>query len=178
MRKPGITILLLLYAFTQLGTIAWYYSKPVIHLICYSRLRFRSVNKNDENECIIKMNPVSFKKAQQGEHEILWKGEVYDVKSVNVNGDEVIVTAEKDITETNWMEVSRNTLQRITNNKWPMSSAGMRFFQWMFKLYLPNKCTNLSVTFLSLVVQNNLYSCHNLFPFSEEGPYQPPDLIS
>lgn len=39
MRKLAIGILLFLYVFTQVGSIAWYYFEPVLHAVCYNHFQ-------------------------------------------------------------------------------------------------------------------------------------------
>jgi hypothetical protein len=176
MRKSGITILLLLYVFTQLGTITWYYYKPLLHAICYNRLWLRP--KNDKNECVITMDLASFRKAKADEHEILWKEELYDISAIEINGDKVTIRAEKDATETKWIDIYNVIHEQVSKNKSPHSPIDMRYYQWAFKLYIPAVASGLAATLPNTVVYHNTYYSHYLIIFFPDTPGQPPDLVA
>jgi hypothetical protein len=175
MKKPGIIILLLIYFFTQMGTIAWYYYKPLLHAICYTRFHFPSFSKNDK-EYIIKTDIASFKKAKQDEHEILWKGAFYDIKEVEINNNEITIKAEKDIIETAWTDIYYSIREQVKKNRSPRSSSGIRFCQWILKLYVPVQTLNSYIAVPHFAANNSLYACNYLHIFFPDGPSQPPDF--
>ncbi len=175
MKRPGLIILLLLYIFTQLGVITWYHYQPLLHAICYMRFHFSS-RENDENEFIIKTNPAGFKKAKQDDNEILWNGIYYDIKKVEIKGNEIAVTAEKDITETKWVHLYHSIHEQIRKNKSPDAPRDIRFCQWMFKLYVPATTVHSTIPSLPLLVHNYSKYQHPLPAFFPDGPCQPPDF--
>jgi hypothetical protein len=178
MRKTSVITLLLLYIFTQLGTVAWYYYKPALHAICYNLLRFHSAGNNDANECIIKTDLTSFKNAKQDEHELLWKGDLYDINRIEINGNEIIITAKKDIPETSLMNIYHNIRLQISKNKLPHSPTDISFYQWMFKLYKPAETIHPFIAVRPFTMQNGLHSSGYIFTFFPDGPSQPPDFLS
>jgi hypothetical protein len=177
MRRTGLTILLLVYAFIQVGTIALYYAEPVIHTICYDLFRFRSGNKEHEQDTgayIIRMNLTAFRKARKDEQEICWNGTFYDIRNVSISGNYVIVHAEKDGKETSLMNTAEDLLRRINRNPSPGSYPDTRFCQWLFKLYVPTEKLPTLYTFTT-GVHGNEYLCQPVpFQFSDL-PGQPPD---
>jgi hypothetical protein len=176
MRKTGVTILLLLYIFTQLGTIACYHYKPLLHAICYDLLRFRSTGKKEGTKYVIKTDLASFTKAKQDDREILWKGCLYDIKNIEINGDKITLTAEKDLTETRWMDIFNAVRQQITGNKSSHTPADIRFCQWIFKLYVPAEVSVSPVRVLPFALHNSSCSFHYFFIYFPDGPFRPPDF--
>jgi hypothetical protein len=179
-RKTGVTILLLLHALIQLGTIALYYADPVIHAICYDFLRSHSGNKDikqDAGKCVLRMDLAAFKKAKRDEREICWNGEFYDIRKMQLNGNNVYLLAEKDCWENSWMTIAKNILRHITNAPMPGSHPDARFCQWLFKLYVPAQNMPSMAVFPS-IIQDNLYMCYNLPVLFTDRPFQPPDILS
>lgn len=175
MKKPGLIILLLLYIFTQLGTITWYYYQPFLHTICYIRFRLSSAG-NDENEFIIKTTSAAFKKAKQDDSEIVWKGTYYDIKKVEVNGNEITITAEKDNMETKWLYLYHSIREQLAKNRSPNTPRDIRFCQWMFKLYVPATTIHSSIPGVPFLVHKHSEYQYPLPAFFTDGPCQPPDF--
>lgn len=179
MRRTGLTILLLVYTFIQVGTIAIYYAEPVIHTICYELFRFRPGNKEDEQNTrayIIRMDLAAFRKARKDEQEICWNGAFYDVRNISISGNEVIVHAEKDWKETSWMSAAEDLLRRISSNPLPGTRPDTRFCQWLFKLYVPTEKLPTLHKFTT-GVHGHEYLCEPVpFRFTDL-PDQPPDGI-
>jgi hypothetical protein len=177
MRKGIVIIFLLIYASFQLGTLAWYYYKPVIHALCYSRLSTRSGKNHLEQEIVINTDTHSFQLAKQDEHEILWKAELYDIKELSIKGDVVVINAVKDTRETHWMELFNSVQKQLTKNSGSHPLRDINFYNWMSKLYT-SKEDRVQLVPISLQFTKILsYSEKDYYSFIAEGPCQPPDNI-
>lgn len=174
MRRTGLSILLLLYACVQLGTIACYYAGPVIHAVCYDLLRLRTGNRRDSGECVLRMDLKTFRNARRDDQEIYCNGECFDISNILLSGDLMILHARKDRRETCWMNAADNLLRRITNNPLPGSHPDPKFCQWLFKLFVPTE----SMPFVNRAASNVCskgYRCRPIPVLFAEGPCQPPD---
>jgi hypothetical protein len=175
MKKIAILIILLLYTFIQLGIMGWHYYKPIIHAICYQQFRLES--HNPDNASIIEIDTATLHQIRENEDEIIWKGVLYDIKSVVVNGNEVSLTIQEDIAETGLMEIYHHIHEQIKKNKLPGSPTDISFYQWIFKFYQPAEDSKLLIAVLSITPKNNFYCANYFSSFFPNGPFQPPDFM-
>ena len=178
MRKLSVVILLLLFTAIQLGTLAWYFYKPVIHVVCYQFFRHYPDNRNGERKLVvIKTNLAGFRSARQDENEILWKGELYDITKIISAGNEVTLTVEKDVTENRWMNIYNAVHQQIAKNKSSQSPAALTIYQWMLKWYIPAESLKPSAAAIACTTHHTLYVVDLPPLFFPNGPCQPPDPV-
>jgi hypothetical protein len=175
MKKFTIVTSLFLYTFIQLGTLGWRYYKPVIHAICYQQFQIR--NEIPDNIFILKTDTATYQQNRQKDDEIVWKGALYDIKSIVISGDEVTITMEKDIAETGLLEIYHHIHDQIEKNKLPYSPTDISFYQWIFKLYKPAEASKLVAGILLSTASNNLYNTGYTTSFFPKGPFQPPDFM-
>jgi hypothetical protein len=178
MRKSGYIIVLFTFIFVQLGTVIWYYSRPVIHMVCYNHLRTRPSEMDGNRDITIQTTLDSFQRARKDANEIFWKGAYYDFAELDIRGEQVVITAKKDKAESWLMELADNALQEITGDLTSQLPQDMRLFQWMFKAFLRTD-TLVSTAHIQIPASEYAPYRNRLHPESIRiSPFQPPDRLS
>ena len=176
MKKITITLLLAIYAFMQLIVVGWDIYKPAIHTVCYNIIRVCS-NEKRANNIIIKTDKTAYQKALQDENEILWQGELYDIKNIAIDGNEVTLIVEKDAIETNWVNVYNAVQQKIKKDSPNQPSQNPNYCKWLFKLYMPVERLTPAIFIHPSSINNNLYNVDYYSNCYINNPSQPPDMV-
>jgi hypothetical protein len=138
MRKLTAGILLLLFATIQVGMIAWYCYRPVLHAVCHQLFLYRQAARSPGNQAMnIQLSKADYCDARCDDDELRWRGEVYDIVGIAGRRDSVLLTVQKDITENTWLAVCNVIQQQLTQNRPGQAPMDSRIFQWMFKQYVP-----------------------------------------
>jgi hypothetical protein len=138
MRKFSAVILLLLFAAIQMGTLTWYCYRPILHSVCYQLFFYRLENPRSP-VTHLKLSRAAFHAARCDDDEIRCNGELYDIIRTVAHGDTLLLTVEKDITETRWLAACSAIQQQLTQNRPGQNPAHSRVYQWMFKQYVPSR---------------------------------------
>lgn len=135
-RRPGIILLLLIYACTQLGSIAWYYYKPLIHAISVARQH--QVALGDHPPLLtIEMDAAAFRKAKQNENEIRWQGTLCDIQHISYRGATVVLSLLKDEEETSWLHQYDLLSYWLHQDGHDGRSPVAALWKWFSKIYNP-----------------------------------------
>jgi hypothetical protein len=176
MRKLSIIMVLLLFAAIQVGTLAWYCYKPVLHTICYQLFLHRQKGR-ETKPILIKTSLTAFRAARQDEDEIRWNGELYDVLKTVIHGNEVLLTVEKDMAENRWLAACDAVHRQLTKNNTRQSPTGINIYQWMFKWYIPARNGPSEPVALASPLHYNIYTTVSPLSGFSNTPCQPPDMV-
>lgn len=156
MKKLSAILLLCVYFLTQIGTVAWYYYKPIAHTY-FSKLQ-REIFNTDRNEAtVITFNKERFQQLKNEDDELVIEGTLYDIENIVTHGSVVTVTLQKDKEETNWSahyEKITNHLHKNSKSKSP--NAGKTSFA--FTLLYQSKESKQD--FSCALIQQQQYSAY------------------
>lgn len=188
MRKLKAVILLSLFAGIQVGILAWYCYRPVLHAVCYQLFQYHGASENHEvganHETAanrveqMKLSQAGLRAARSDDGELSINGELYDIIKTVVRGDSVLLTVEKDITENRWFAACSAIQQQLTNKHSGQAPPDFRIYQWMFKLYVPSH----SLAAHPSQQEHHPRHCLLAIPLLTSGfyhtPGQPPEQVS
>ncbi len=175
MKKITVAVILTLYTFIQLGIMGWHYYQPIIHAFCYQQ--FRTKSEAPGNIFTIHTDKTTYYSCRQPDNEIKWQGDLYDIKSVEINGGLVTIVMEKDELETKLTVFYRGIQDEISKNKLPHSPTDISFYQWVFKFYQPADNSKEFSNAMTIVPKNNLFRNSYVYAFFPNSPFQPPDFM-
>jgi len=175
MRKLNAVILFSLFAAIQVGTLAWYCYRPVLHAVCYQFFLYHEASANRVEQ--LKFGQADLRALRGDDDEIRWIGELYDILKSAVRGDSVLLTVKKDGIENRWLAACsaiRQQLARDASGRAPMNS---RIYQWMFKLYIPFQSPASRPIAQRVDLRHCLFNISNLTTGFYCTPGQPPEAL-
>jgi len=173
-KKAAAIILASTFALAQLLSCGLDYYKTIVHAICYHDFLVSNDNA-DKTGLVVSTDLVTYQNARKDEYELLWKGELYDIVKKQVKGNTITVTLKKDINENSLLNSLKTIQEQLNKASHPDSPTNSSFFQWVFKVYIPEATHSQPPLRVSLAVQYNLLLTHFPPAFYPEGPCQPPD---
>ncbi|MGE5108739.1 MAG: hypothetical protein ACM3H8_14440 [Sphingobacteriales bacterium] len=140
MKKLSAILLLSVYALTQIGSIAWYYYKPIAHAYFSHLQQLRNTSGKQGSDLIsIFIDKNRFAELKRENKEIVFDGFLYDIKETVIENDIVHLLLKKDKAETKWTnhyQSISNLLNKHSNSKSPGTVKTSAIF---LVLYHPNE---------------------------------------
>jgi hypothetical protein len=176
MKRFIICILLILYVFTQLGTILYYDFQPIIHTACY--YQWRCGNKSTRWDYILVLDSTEYLAAKKEDEEIYWQGALYDIRSIQANGSKLMIYAEEDSAESKWLNAYNELRSQFKKNQSSQAPLSLNIIKWLFKIYSPGSHQNIQNFNLHIKIDLCLHKESTLPNHYRKGPIRPPDFIA
>jgi hypothetical protein len=176
MRKLNAVILFLLFAVIQVGILAWYCYRPVLHAVCYQLFLYHEASANRVGQ--LKLDRGDLLASRSDDDEIRWNGELYDILKTVDRGDSVLLTVKKDIIESRWLAACSAIQQQLTRDPSGHSPMNIRIYQWVFKLYVPFQDPASDPGQQGSELRHCLFIIPHLTKGFYPAPGQPPEVLS
>jgi hypothetical protein len=133
MRKFSIILLSIIYFCSQLITVAWVNSRPVIHGI--SHLIYELSNKEGGIEISISVDQY---KLLKDDDEIRWQGKLYDIEEKSFHGNLVTLKIVNDEFETSLLN-THEKVQKKMSQHYPDDYTVVMIWKWLQHTYIGNE---------------------------------------
>lgn len=166
--------LISLFLLTQLGSVIWYYTRPLIHFICNSRQENNFGESNNNHLTILHLSSAKFQTELKGEDEIRLGGILYDIISTQSAGDSVVLKLESDLLETSLLAKYDQINENFAKTHPTQQQSDLHLWKWVFQLF---NAPHAEKKFTPFFIRPDL-TCHRNIPSLSvaylEVPAQPP----
>jgi hypothetical protein len=176
MKKPSLILLLFVYTCSQLGSVAWYYYKPIVHALSVSRQRLRAMQNKDAGLVSITVDTKTYNKIKENGDEVHWNGVLHDIEKVVLHGNNVHLLLRKDLDETRWLEFHKIISNWFIKTSFPQKTATTGLLKFLLKTCIPLEKNNSGLPDKKPFIY--LSAINTLLPASPYLGYtmQPPDF--
>jgi hypothetical protein len=166
--------LISLFLLTQLGSVIWYYTRPLIHFICNSRQENNLGESSNNHLAILHLSSLKYQTEFKGEDEIRLGGMLYDIISTQSSGDSVVLKLESDLLETSLLakydQISENFAQTHPAQK----QSDQHLWKWVFQLFNAPPAEKKIIPFFAHSIPGSIRNITSLSAAYLDVPAQPP----
>jgi hypothetical protein len=174
MKKLLVICLLLVFGSTQLGTLAWYYGRTLIHAMSADWQQIRlSTTRSAKEISLVKIGRKTYRQNVK-DGEIILNGILFDITKTAVSDTTLVLTLQKDELETYLLKQYAHIAGWI--NKHRHSRGSEQFvLNWMMKLYISCPGQIATSGLCSPPKNSSLSNAKNPSSIYFDVPGKPPD---